>query len=502
MDNVVAFFDRYGEFAAVFLLAVCIVLLIVLLVRQKHADEKNASSLTNSLDDLSQSVFSSIHSIMPREELTAQLNAQSQQLLAQTNELFRTELSRFDAIDARIDLFTQVQDGRIHALSASLDEKLTQSEARIEKMRETLEKSVSALQSDNGKRLDEMRRTIDEKLTQSEARIEKMRETLEKSVSNLQTENSKKLDEMRQTVDEKLHTTLEKRLSESFQVVSSQLDLVSKGLGEMRTLAAGVGDLKKVLTNVKTRGVWGEMQLGTLLEQVLTKSQYDENVAVIPGSQQRVEYAVKLPGQGDGTVYLPIDAKFPVEDYERLLSASESGDAAAIQLAQKALEDAIRTEAKRISSKYIEPPYTTDFAIMFLPVEGLYAEALRIRGLTEELQEKQRIVVAGPTTLNALLTSLQIGFRTLAIEKRSSEVWKLLSAVKTDFSRFAELLEAAQKKMRMASDSIEKATVRSRTIERKLKRVEGLDAAEAAVLLETADEADDPGTALPDETDV
>lgn len=426
----------------------CLIFFILLLTRQKRDEALRVLALNNAAETLEKKLAEAERLFMQRDELSSQLYVQSQQIFSQMNELSRTELARFDATDANFSLFTQTQEGRIRALSALLDEKLAQSETRIEKMRETLEKSVAGLQA----------------------------------------ENSKKLDEMRQTVDEKLHTTLEKRLTESFQVVSSQLDLVSKGLGEMRSLATGVGDLKRVLTNVKTRGVWGEIQLGTLLEQVLSKNQYDENVAVVPGSQQRVEYAVKLPGQGDGTVYLPIDAKFPVEDYERLLSANETGDPAQIQLMQKALEDALRTEAKRIASKYIEPPYTTDFAIMFLPVEGLYAEALRIRGLSEEMQEKQRVVVAGPTTLNALLTSLQIGFRTLAIEKRSSEVWKLLSAVKTDFSRFADLLDAAQKKMRMASDSIEKATTRSRSIERRLRKVEGLDATEAAQYLETPED--------------
>lgn len=427
-----------------FLSVLCLIFLILLLSNQKKERAKRRRELDALFQNLSAATERSLRFIPSREEYQTQMYQSTQQLLGQMNELTRTELNRFDTLDARFELFTQTHEGRLRAQSQLLDEKLRQSEQRIEKMRETLEKSVSSLQM----------------------------------------ENSRKLDEMRQTVDEKLHSTLEKRLAESFQVVSAQLEQVSKGLGEMRSLANGVGDLKRVLTNVKTRGVWGEMQLGALLEQVLAKNQYDENVAVVPDSQQRVEFAVRMPGRDDETVYLPIDAKFPVEDYERLLTAHESGTTEQIQAAQKALEDALRTEAKRIASKYIAPPHTTDFAVMFLPTEGLYAEALRSRGLAEELQEKQHILIAGPMTLTALLTSLQVGFRTLAIEKRSGEVWKLLSAVKTDFSRFAELLDAAQQKMRMASDSIEKATSRSHTIERKLRKVEELDVQEAAAYLE------------------
>jgi len=302
-----------------------------------------------------------------------------------------------------------------------------------------------------------------------------MRETLSQSVTKLQEDNAKKLEEMRLTVDEKLHATLDKRLNESFSLVNERLEQVYKGLGEMQTLASGVGDLKKVLTNVKTRGVWGEMQLGALLSQILSPGQYDENVAVVPTSPQRVEFAVKLPGQGEGTVYLPIDSKFPIEDYERLLAAYDIGDPAVISAASGALQTALKIEAKRIAEKYIVPPYTTDFAVMFLPIEGLYAEALRARGLAEELQEKLRIVIAGPTTLSALLTSLQVGFRTLAIEKRTDEVWKLLSAVKTDFGKFGDLLEATEKKLQAAAQSIETARGKTRTIQRRLRQVEGLE---------------------------
>ena len=377
--------------------------------------------------------------------------------------------------------YYQLSEQTALRLTQSMDARSQDEALRLSGLQERLE----AFGDTQERRLMRVTAAVEEKLGQNEQRIEKMRDTLEKSVSRMQEDNAKKLDEMRKTVDEKLQSTLEERLSRSFSLVNERLEQVYKGLGEMQTLASGVGDLKKVLTNVKTRGVWGEMQLGTLLSQVLSPSQYDENAEVVPHSGQRVEFAVKLPGRGQEPVYLPIDSKFPVEDYERLLAAWESGDAAQVSAASSALESALKTEAKRIASKYIAPPHTTDFAIMFLPIEGLYAEALRMRGLTEELQEKHRIVLAGPTTLNALLTSLQVGFRTLAIEKRTDEVWKLLSAVKTEFVQFGKLLDNTQKKMQAAATSMEDAARKTRTIERKLRRVEGLDEGEAAQILGT-----------------
>ena len=318
-----------------------------------------------------------------------------------------------------------------------------------------------------------------------------MRSTLSAGMERMQRDNAEKLEKMRLTVDEKLHETLNRRLGESFSLVNERLEQVYKGLGEMQSLASGVGDLKKVLTNVKTRGIWGEVQLGTLLSQILAPAQYAENVQVIPSSAERVEYAVILPGSGEGSrVFLPIDSKFPMEAYERLLTASEAGDADAVNGASAELCAAIRTEAKRISKKYIEPPYTTDFAIMFLATEGLYAEALRCRGLTEELQEKQRVVVAGPTTLNALLTSLQVGFRTLAIEQRSGEVWQLLGAVKTEFGRFSDLLDQTQQRLRQAGETIEKAAVRTRAINRRLRDVEALGTAQTDRMLSSGFDGD------------
>lgn len=319
----------------------------------------------------------------------------------------------------------------------------------------------------------------------NEQKFELLRKTVEDRLQHLQQENAQKLEQMRLTVDEKLTSTLEQRLGESFKLVSERLEMVHKGLGEMQTLASGVGDLKKVLSNVKTRGTWGEIQLGNLLEQVLTPEQYALNVATKHGSNDRVEFAIKLPAKDDkdGIVWLPIDAKFPMEDYERLIDAQENVNLSLIEESGKALENRIKAEAKSIRDKYIDPPHTTDFGILFLPVEGLYAEVLRRPGLCELLQRDYKVVITGPTTIAALLNSLQMGFRTLAIEKRSSEVWNLLSAVKTEFGKFVEVLEKTQKKLQEASNTIETATKKSRTIERKLKNVQTLPVEESVALL-------------------
>ena len=294
----------------------------------------------------------------------------------------------------------------------------------------------------------------------------------EERISALRTENERQLTEMRKTVDRRLSESLDQKLDASFTQVSERLESVYKGLGEMHTLASGVGDLKKVLTNVKTRGIWGEMQLGNLIRQTLAPGQYEENVAVIPGSQDRVEFAVCLPDKTGATVYLPVDSKFPQEDYIRLVEASQAGDVHGTEAARKALLLRLRTEAKKIAEKYIAPPHTTDFAIMFLPVEGLYAEALQTPDLVESLQRDQRVVIAGPGTVSAMLSALQLGFRTMAIEKRSGEVWRLLGEIRTDFLRFAEALDNTRKRLDQAGESIDSAVSRSRTIQRKLSGLE------------------------------
>ncbi len=323
----------------------------------------------------------------------------------------------------------------------------------------------------------------------TEQRLEKIRETVEVRLQKLQEDNSQKLEKMRETVDEKLHRTLEHRLSESFNLVSERLEKVREGLGEMHALASGVGDLKKVLTNVKTRGVMGEYQLENILEQLLTPDQYLKNVKTKSGSNEFVEFAIKMPGRKDDDkgVLLPLDAKFPIEDYQLLLQAYDQADVNGVESAQKELAKKIKFSARNIRDKYIDPPATTDFAIMFLPIEGLYAEVLRDVGLFETLQREYRVVVTGPTTLSALLNSLQMGFRTLAIEKRSSEVWELLAAIKTEFGKFGDILERTKKKLQEASNVVENAGVRSRAIARKLQNVQELPAREAAKLLQTGD---------------
>jgi len=315
---------------------------------------------------------------------------------------------------------------------------------------------------------------LGEVIEKNDKKMEYVRETIEKRLENIQKDNSEKLEKMRETVDEKLHATLEKRLGESFKLVSERLELVHKGLGEMQTLASGVGDLKKVLQNVKTRGTWGEVQLGTLLDQIMTIEQYEKNVATKKGSNDRVEFAIKIPAKDEKlkNIWLPIDAKFPLEDFQNLIDAEEKCDIALIASLGKALEMRIKSEAKDIRDKYLDPPYTTDFGILFLPIEGLYAEVLRRPGLADTLQRDYKVIVTGPTTIAAILNSLQMGFRTLAIEKRSSDVWATLGAIKTEFSTFGDLLDKTHKKLQEASNTIESASRKSRTIERKLNKAQ------------------------------
>lgn len=336
---------------------------------------------------------------------------------------------------------------------------------------------IAGLQKDQ---LELFARQLGTMVQSSDTRLEAVRQTVENKLKLLLEDNNKQLEQIRTTVDEKLHATLEQRLGESFKQVSERLEMVHKGLGEMQTLAAGVGDLKKVLSNVKTRGIWGEVQLAAIIEEILTPEQYNVNVATCPGSNERVEFAIKLPGRqdGDDTVWLPIDAKFPQEDYLRLVAASEEGNQILAEEAARQLENRIRLEAKNIHDKYLSPPHTTDFGIMFLPTESLYAEVVKRPNLMEDLQKKSRVIVAGPSTMAALLNSLAIGFHTLAIEKRSSEVWLLLGVVKTEFGKFGDILEKTHKKLIEASNSLENASRKSRTIERKLRKVQEIPADE------------------------
>ena len=320
--------------------------------------------------------------------------------------------------------------------------------------------------------------------------LESIRRAMVTQLSGIREENNRQLEQMRQTVDEKLQTTLNDRITQSFQLVNERLEQVYAGLGEMKTLASGVGDLKKVLSNVKTRGILGEVQLGAILEQILAPEQYAANVKTRPNTTHFVEYAVKLPGTDEDTVWLPIDAKFPVDAYSQLLDAYESGDPDAVKAAGNLLEQRIKAFAKDIRDKYVAPPYTTDFGIMFLPIEGLYAEVVR-RGLIETLQNEYHVNIAGPTTMAALLNSLQMGFKTLAIQKRSGEVWKLLGAVKTEFDKFGTVVEAAQKRLEQAGSELDKlVTTRTRMIQRKLAQVTSLPDAEATALIEGGDSAE------------
>ena len=383
--------------------------------------------------------------------------------------------------------FTRDLESQRDELLDALEQERDDHQRALRALNENLMHSLSTLGQSQSALLESMQRQVmlsgrnqEERFSQmseSTARgLENLRTSLQSQLTMLRQENDQQLSAIRRTVDEQLTQHLDKRLNASFAQVSARLEQVYKGLGEMQNLAVGVGDLKKVLTNVKTRGIWGEMQLGALLGQVLTREQYAENIEIVPGSQERVEFAVRLPGKDEHAVWLPIDSKFPQEDYLRLVEASQQGDAAGVETARRALMTRVKIEGKRIASKYIAPPHSTDFAIMFLPVEGLYAEVMRDMDTAEQLQREQRVVIAGPSTFAALLNALQMGFRTLAIEQRSSEVWKLLGAVKNDFGRFAKVLEKTQQRLRQASDSIDTAFTRTRAIQRRLGQVEAADA--------------------------
>ena len=335
--------------------------------------------------------------------------------------------------------------------------------------------AIEKLANAQNDRLNTIENRLGEILKDNDAKLNRIADIISENLKTLQEKNEAKLEQMRQTVDEKLSTTLEQRLGESVDRITKGIEIVSKSVGEMQSLATGVGDLKRVLTNVKTRGGWGEIQLSSLLEQILAKTQYKEQVQIKAGSTERVDFAVVLPGKNDGELLLPIDAKFPMEDYSRLCTASEQNNVQEIEIQIKNLENRIKEEAKSIYEKYISPPTTTDFAVMYLPVEGLYAEVIRRPALCEILQHKYKIMVCGPTTLTALLNSLQMGFKTLAIEKRSSEIWNTLSIFKMEFNKFVELLSKTQKKIDEASNTLESATKKTKTIQKKLKDVADID---------------------------
>lgn len=413
-----------------------------------------------------------------REEIAVGQKASSENLINTIGAVTKIQNSRLTSFEERLDNLRKSIEEQMKASQAG-------NETKIEKMQEAISAAVKEFQ----KALQEDLHTVENRVKgiaeANEKRLEKLRETVDGQMKSLQENNEKKLDQMRQTVDEKLQSTLEKRLGESFKLVSERLEAVQRGLGDMQNLATGVGDLKRMLTNVKTRGTWAEFQLGDILEQILTSEQFEKNVQPKKGSGKIVEYAIKLPGQNDQSeVWLPIDSKFPHEDYQRLLDAAEAGDSDGVEKSAAALARVIQSSARDISERYLDPPHTTDFAIMFLPTEGLYSEVLRHPGMVEKLQHDFRVVVAGPTTLSAILNSLRMGFRTLAIEKRSSEVWKILSAVKTEFGKFGDVLTKVKKQLDTASNTIETTEVRTRAMERKLRDVEALPSDRASELLE------------------
>ena len=484
------------------------------------------ANVTKSTNDLTQSNETSVENIRKTvDERIQLLQANNENKLEQIRQTVTEQLqSTADTLVTIVGELGEAQKNQLNSGTEAINDLTQSNEISIENVRKTVDERIQTLQANNENKLEQIRQTVTEQLqttadtlvttvgelgeaqknqlssgteainnlTQTnKISIEDVRTIVDKRLQDMQVSNENKLDQMRQTVDEQLQSTLEKRLGESFNIVSKRLEDVQRGLGEMQNLATGVGDLKRVLTNVKARGTWGEVQLGTLLEEVLTPDQYSTNVKLHENSHEEVEYAIRLPGNDDGPdscVWLPIDSKFPLADYERLVDAADAADAEAVQEATQAFIRAVQTEAKKIRDKYIAPPKTTDFAIMFLPTEGLYAEVLRVPGQVTELLQRYRIVVAGPTTLAAILSSLRMGFRTLAIEKRSSEVWEVLSAVKTEFGKFGGVMDKLKRQLNTASKTIDETSVRTRAMERNLRTVEELPLEEATARLGLSEE--------------
>ncbi len=476
------------EWIVIALLALNLLLLIALVLRRAPDTAGDIAAANAAMNAAATATANAAIERLERElrdELGRQgqttrsdLGTFQQMLLAQSGDVARTQNEQIDSFRAQLASTQQ-------AVGAALTQAALGLAQQSQAAREAQDAALRRFGEGQGEQL----RALSEA---NERRLAEVRTAVETRLVSLQEGNEKKLDQMRATVDEKLHATLETRLGESFKQVADRLEQVHKGLGEMQTLARDVGALNRVLTNVKTRGVFGEVQLAALLEQVFTPEQYATNVATVPGSNDRVEFAIRLPGRsggsgagtaGDTPLWLPIDAKFPREDYERLLDASERADAPAMEAAGKAIETRLKLEARSIREKYVSPPHTTDFAILFVPTEGLYAEALRRPGLAEALQREHKVMLAGPTTLLALLNSLQMGFRTLVLEKRSAEVWEVLGAVKTEFAKFGDVLVKTRKKLDEAGTTIDQAFVRTRAMERQLRKVESMPDERAAQLL-------------------
>lgn len=467
--------------------------------RSEARSEAGSERVEQQLRALTQSTAQSLEAT--REAVGAKLDGKLDQTLAEARsgrgELLAAQRSFEAKIEQRFEALRSATQATLDSLKADVGTQLG-----------VLSTALKGQLEGNGSQLHQQFSTLQETLAQQLAALtqgaqhnsEQLRAALNERLAAIQADNSAKLEAMRRTVDEKLHATLEQRLGDSFKLVSERLEQVHAGLGEMKTLAGSVGDLKRVMTNVRTRGTWGEIQLGAIIESLLTAEQFERNVKTVPGSNELVEYAIKMPGKSaDDTVWLPIDSKYPIEHYQRLLDAHEALDGAQVQQAAAAFEASIRQEAKKIATKYLSPPHTTDFAILFLPTEGLFAEVCRVPGMVEALQNDYRVVVAGPTTLAAMLNSLRLGFRTLAIEKRSSEVWNLLAGVKTEFRKFGEIVDSTRRSIDAAANKFKDIGVRTRAIERKLRDVEELPAADAADLLGAEalglDEEEDAGEA-------
>jgi DNA recombination protein RmuC len=500
---------------AFIILALVVIVLVLLVLLYQKVSRNNPAALDSRLDAIEKAQERTERVV--KDEIALNRGELGKAASEQRQELSNAFKTLGDAVGQRIIDVANLQKAQLEAFAAQLtsfaniiSEKLdgarsesatTGTQLRQEVVKtlteisDAMARTLKDLATAEKLQLEAFSKQIDSLTKTNTEKLEAVRTTVEGQLQSMKANNATQLEQMRLTVDEKLQGTLEKRLGESFKQVSERLEQVHKGLGEMQSLANGVGDLKKVLTNVKTRGTWGEVQLGALLEQVLSPDQWASNVST-KNNAERVEFAVKLPGQGaekSEVVWLPIDAKFPVEDYQRLIEAQERADLEGIETAGKELENRVRGCARDICEKYLAPPNTTDFGILYLPIEGLFAEVIRRTGLIEGIQRNYRVIVAGPTTLWSILNSLQMGFRTLAIEKRTSEVWNLLAGVKTEWTKYGEVLDNVQKKLNQASDTIEKAKVRSRAIGRKLKDVQELPASEATALLSStllADEAE------------
>lgn len=465
----------------------------------QEANESQLNGIRNVLELIRDTVDKKLNSL--REEVAAGLHANSESSIATIDRMMLAQIAQLDLMTKQMKEFSETNHGTLDRIRTTIDARIqdlqSANDKKFDEMRrgvtdnlrlctDSVEKNVQAASSSQQNQLEAMKQQLKDLSQDNQGRLDKIRQSLEAGVKEMREGNEQKLEQMRRTVDEKLQETLEKRLGESFKFVSERLELVHKGLGEMQNLATGVGDLKRVLTNVKARGTLAEVQLGAILEQILTPEQWAKNVAVTESSLERVEYAIRLPGPKDDParcIWLPIDSKFPKEDFMRLQAVAEAGDPTAVQAAADALLRALRIAAKDIHDKYVSPPATTDYAIMFLATEGLYTEALRQPQFIEEMLQKYRVLVAGPMTLAAILSSLRMGFQTLMVEQRAAEVWRVLGAVKTEFGKFGNVLDKVQRQLQTASRTIEETGTRTRVMERKLRSVGQLDPTETATIL-------------------